>query len=72
MLNPFSVPGIYLTLIPNKSINKSKMGAQIHFYPGGKKMDQENPPLFCVFSLKNEYLQRPKKSNGALCHPPPE
>lgn len=30
MLNPFSVPGIYLTLIPNKSINKSKMGAQIH------------------------------------------
>lgn len=48
----------------------TKTGAQIHFYPGGKKMHQENPPLFCVFSLKNEYLQRPKKSNGALCHPP--
>ena len=39
----------------------TKMGAQIHFYAGGKNVAQENPPLFCVFSLKNEYLQRPKK-----------
>ena len=50
----------------------TKMGAQNHFYPGSKKVDQENPPLFCVFSLKNEYLQRPKKKEWSpLPSPPP-
>jgi hypothetical protein len=49
----------------------TKMGAQIHFYPGGKNVVQENPPLFCVFSLKNEYLQRPKKKKWSPLPPHP-
>lgn len=49
----------------------TKMGAQIHFYPGGKNVAQENPRLFCVFSLKNEYLQRPKKKKWSPLPPHP-